>query len=126
MPMNKDWREFIELLNSNGVECLVVGAFAVAFHGFPRYTPDLDLLVRPTRESISHWRPESYFSCVIGRLRNSLIVRMRELPNFLKRSKSLSSVTIKLEPARSGFQGTVEWRRRAGHQHYGARRQQRS
>ncbi len=51
MPLNRDWREFIELLNSNGVEYLVVGAFAVAFHGFPRYTGDLDLLVRPTEEN---------------------------------------------------------------------------
>jgi hypothetical protein len=45
MPLNKDWRAFIELLNSNEVEYLVVGAFAVAFHGFPRYTADLDVLV---------------------------------------------------------------------------------
>ena len=51
MPLNKDWREFLELLNSNGVEYLVVGAFAVAFHGFPRYTADLNLLVRPTEEN---------------------------------------------------------------------------
>jgi hypothetical protein len=51
MPLNKDWREFIELLNSNGVEYLVVGAFAVAFHGVSRYTADLDLLVRPTGEN---------------------------------------------------------------------------
>src|SRR5271157_1320537 len=51
MPLNKDWREFIELLNSNGVEYLVVGAFAVAFHGFPRSTADLDLLIRPTPEN---------------------------------------------------------------------------
>ena len=51
MPLNKDWREFLELLNSNGVEYLVVGAFAVAFHGFPRYTADLDLLVRPTEDN---------------------------------------------------------------------------
>lgn len=29
----------------------MVGAFAVAFHGFPRYTADLDLLVRPTEEN---------------------------------------------------------------------------
>jgi hypothetical protein len=36
MPLNKDWREFLELLNSNEVEYLVIGAFAVAFHGFPR------------------------------------------------------------------------------------------
>ena len=51
MPLNKDWREFLELLNSNGVEYMVVGAFAVAFHGFPRYTADLDLLVRPTEDN---------------------------------------------------------------------------
>jgi hypothetical protein len=51
MPLNKDWREFLELLNSNGVEYLIVGAFAVAFHGFPHYTADLDLLVRPTGEN---------------------------------------------------------------------------
>jgi hypothetical protein len=51
MPLNKDWNEFLALLNSNGVEFLVVGAFAVAFHGFPRYTGDLDILVRPTREN---------------------------------------------------------------------------
>ncbi len=51
MPLNKDWREFLELLNSNGVDYLVVGAFAVAFHGFPRYTGDLDVLVRPTEEN---------------------------------------------------------------------------
>ncbi len=51
MPLNKDWREFLELLNSNGVEYLVIGAFAVAFHGFPRYTADLDLLIRPTVEN---------------------------------------------------------------------------
>ena len=43
MPLNKDWREFLELLNSNGVEYLVVGAFAVAFHGVSRYTADLVL-----------------------------------------------------------------------------------
>lgn len=51
MPLNRDWHEFLELLNSNGVEYLVVGAFAVAFHGFPRYTADLDVLVRPTGEN---------------------------------------------------------------------------
>jgi hypothetical protein len=51
MPLNKDWREFLGLLNSNGVEYLIVGAFAVAFHGFARYTADLDLLVRPTEDN---------------------------------------------------------------------------
>jgi acetolactate synthase regulatory subunit len=51
MPLIKDLREFVELLNSNKVDYLVVGAFAVAFHGYPRYTADLDILVRPTPDN---------------------------------------------------------------------------
>jgi hypothetical protein len=54
MPLNKDWREFVELLNSNKVEYLVVGAFAVAFHGYPRYTADLDVLIRPSPENVAN------------------------------------------------------------------------
>ena len=51
MRLSKDWREFIELLNANKVEYLVVGAFAVAFHGYPRYTADLNLFVRRSPEN---------------------------------------------------------------------------
>ncbi len=51
MALQKDFREFIELLNSNRVEYLIVGAFALAYHGWPRYTQDLDVLVRPTAEN---------------------------------------------------------------------------
>ena len=46
MPIPVDWRAFIESLNSHGVEYVVVGAVALAHHGFPRYTGDLDVLVR--------------------------------------------------------------------------------
>lgn len=53
MKLHKDLREFIELLNSHGVEYVVVGGHAVAFHGYPRYTGDIDFLVRPTEENVS-------------------------------------------------------------------------
>ena len=49
MPLNKDLREFVECLNSNRVEYLVVGALAVSWHGYPRYSADVDFLVRPSR-----------------------------------------------------------------------------
>jgi hypothetical protein len=48
MPLQKDFKEFIESLNSNGVEYLIVGAFALAYHGWPRYTKDLDLSCGPS------------------------------------------------------------------------------
>jgi hypothetical protein len=35
-------------LNSNEVEYLVVGALAVSWHGFPRYSADVDFLIRPS------------------------------------------------------------------------------
>ena len=46
MPLHPDWKEFLELLNSNGVEYLIVGAHARGFHGVPRYTRDIDIFVR--------------------------------------------------------------------------------
>lgn len=49
--LNRDFREFIQSLNSNRVRYLVVGAYAVAMHGHPRYTNDLDLWIESTREN---------------------------------------------------------------------------
>ena len=46
-----DWREFIELLNSHQVKYLVVGGFAVAYHGHPRMTEDIDFFIEPTPEN---------------------------------------------------------------------------
>src|ERR1044071_1636732 len=51
MSLNADLREFIELLNSRGVDYVIVGAHSLAFHGRPRYTGDLDILVRPSSEN---------------------------------------------------------------------------
>ena len=38
MALSKDWREFLELLNSRSVDYVIVGAHSLAFHGRPRYT----------------------------------------------------------------------------------------
>jgi hypothetical protein len=51
MSLSKDWREFLELLNSRGVDYVIVGAHSLAWHGRPRYTGDLDILVRSTPEN---------------------------------------------------------------------------
>jgi len=44
----KDWREFAESLNAREVRYVIVGALAVAYHGWPRMTGDIDVLVEPT------------------------------------------------------------------------------
>ncbi len=51
--LNQDFKEFIQSLNDNGVRYLVVGGYAVALHGYPRYTKDIDVWVEMTVENAS-------------------------------------------------------------------------
>ncbi len=56
MRLSSDLREFVGLLNSRGVEYVIVGAHSLAFNGRPRYTGDLDILVRATNENATRLR----------------------------------------------------------------------
>jgi len=49
-----EWIEFFGLLRSNGVEFIVVGAYALAAHGRPRATQDIDILVRPSQSNAAN------------------------------------------------------------------------
>ena len=51
MKTEKDYEEFLESLNKHDVGYCIIGAFALAFHARPRYTKDLDILVKPTTEN---------------------------------------------------------------------------
>lgn len=51
MNLNKDFKEFLELLNSNKVKYLVVGGYALGFHGYPRYTGDIDIWIGISEEN---------------------------------------------------------------------------
>lgn len=51
MEFNQDFRDILVALNDADVDYLVVGAYAVAAHGFPRATGDLDIWVRADPES---------------------------------------------------------------------------
>jgi predicted nucleotidyltransferase len=51
--LNQDFKEFIQSLNDNGVHYLIVGGYAVALHGHPRYTKDIDIWVEMTAENAS-------------------------------------------------------------------------
>ena len=47
METQNDYKELLALFNAHKVDYMIVGAFALAYHGSPRYTGDLDILVRP-------------------------------------------------------------------------------
>jgi len=47
MEVQKDFRDLLELFNKQKVDYIIVGAYALGFHGAPRYTGDLDVFVKP-------------------------------------------------------------------------------
>ena len=49
--LSPDFKEFIELLNAHQVEYLIVGGYALAFHGHPRYTKDIDVWIATNPEN---------------------------------------------------------------------------
>ncbi len=47
MEVQPDFKELLKLLNAHEAEFIIVGAYALAFHGVPRFTGDMDILVKP-------------------------------------------------------------------------------
>ena len=47
METQPDFRELLALFNAHHVEYLIIGGYALAFHGAPRFTGDLDIFVNP-------------------------------------------------------------------------------
>lgn len=67
--MNRDFAEMLDALSDARAEFLVVGAHALAAHGRPRATGDLDIWVRPTRENAERvWHALTVFGAPLGEL----------------------------------------------------------
>jgi hypothetical protein len=67
--MNRDFAEMLNALSAESVEFLVVGAYAVAGHGLPRATGDIDLWVRPVAENAARvWKALERFGAPRSRL----------------------------------------------------------
>jgi len=51
MRVEKDFKEFIELLNKNKARYLIVGGYAFSFYAEPRFTKDIDILIEQSSEN---------------------------------------------------------------------------
>ena len=51
MTLDNDFEDFVALLNTHEVDYLVVGGYALAFHGKPRHTGDLDIWINISNEN---------------------------------------------------------------------------
>jgi len=49
--LNQDFKEFIQSLNDNQVRYLVIGGYALAVHGHPRYTKDMDVWIESSPDN---------------------------------------------------------------------------
>ncbi|WP_066349666.1 hypothetical protein [Geminocystis sp. NIES-3708] len=52
--LNQDFKEFIQFLNANQVRYLIVGGYAVAIHGHPRYTKDIDIWIEMSNDNATN------------------------------------------------------------------------
>jgi hypothetical protein len=67
--LNQDFREILSELSAHQAEFLVVGAYALAGHGLPRATGDIDIWIRPTAENAERvWRALAAFGAPLDTL----------------------------------------------------------
>ena len=52
MNIQQDFEELLKLLEKNNVRYMIVGGYAIAFHGYPRFTKDIDIFFLNTKENI--------------------------------------------------------------------------
>ena len=53
MNIQPDFEELLRLLEEQHVEYMIVGGYAVAFHGYPRFTKDIDVFFNATEKNVS-------------------------------------------------------------------------
>ncbi|MBP7585664.1 MAG: nucleotidyltransferase [Spirochaetes bacterium] len=49
--LNDDYRDMLQILSEEGVDFIIVGAYALAAHGYPRATGDIDIWVKPDADN---------------------------------------------------------------------------
>ena len=99
MKLHPDLREWVRLCAAHHVEFLIVGGHAVAFHGYPRFTGDLDFLIRPTANNAERAIAalDAFGFGSIGLTREALlssdtVIQLGRPPNRIDLLTSLSGV----------------------------------
>lgn len=101
MALQTDWKEFLSLLNAHRVRFVVVGAHALAAHGQPRFTGDLDVLVEPTARNakrvLAVLRAIGFGALKISERdldRPDMVIRLGQAPVGIDLLTSISGVTF--------------------------------
>jgi hypothetical protein len=109
MELAPDFDEFIGSLIAHGVDFLVVGAYALAFHGAPRFTGDLDILIQPSLDNASRLLAAlDAFGFPVTDLRRETIADRRRMLQM-----GVPPVQIHVMSAISGVEWDEAWADRA-------------
>ncbi len=108
MHIQQDFAELLQLLEKYKVEYVIVGGYAVAYHGYPRFTKDIDIFYNIKDRNID-------------KLKKALLefgFKEEELPKELFTTKG-NIITFGIEPVRvdiinkiSGVQFSKTWEKR--------------
>ena len=110
--LNADFRDMVQCLADEGAQFLMIGAYAVSFHGHPRTTGDMDLWVRPDPQNARKvWRALSKFGAPANALgiteqdlaRENMVVQFGVPPRRIDLVTSISGVSFD-----EGWQSRVE------------------
>lgn len=99
--MSEDWSEFLEALANAGARYLVVGAHAMAVHGVPRGTQDIDIWIGPDHDNVNRvWQALAAFGAPLRDLgitladlrRPETVIQLGLPPNRIDLMTSISGV----------------------------------
>lgn len=99
--MNEDWTELLGALSASGARYLVVGAHALAVHGVPRGTQDLDVWIDRGRDNVERvWRGLAAFGAPLDGLgvtrddlrRPDTVIQLGLPPNRIDLLTSISGI----------------------------------
>ena len=108
MNIHKDFEEFLRLLTGQGVDFVIVGGYAVAFHGYVRATQDIDLFFRNTEDNVRRVLPAlREFGLAVG---EEVLAEFREPGSIIR--MGLPPVRIEMINAISGIDFECVWARR--------------
>ncbi len=96
MNIQQDFQELLKLLEKHRVEYMIVGGYAVAFYGYPRFTKDLDIFYSLTSKNISSLKK---VLIEFGFKENNLPHDLFEKSNIIK---------IGIEPVRVDFINEID------------------
>jgi len=106
--MNRDFAEILSALSAAGAESLVVGAHALAAHGRPRATGDLDIWIRPTAANAEKvWAALVRFGAPLSALRKEDLQTPQTVFQI-----GVSPVRIDILTSIDGVEFDAAWQRR--------------